>query len=173
MRLTVSGSTDPHTSSTVFLFEEFVLLEYHQQLSAGVQNKRMLASFFSLGKTKQWKQATTLNGCLYIVRHVPWSLNSHGAEFVRLLRGNNSSTKVISFSHDGPIKQDITYPRSGLVALCRVLHRDILDQTSLLPCLWLRRRKLHLVRLPQSSKQAPNLLSKVPEIQIIDVSDYP
>jgi len=157
----------------VFLFEEFVPLEYHQQLSAGVQNKRTLASFFSLGKTKQWKQAATLNGRPYVVGHVPRSLNSRGAEFVRLLRGNNSSTKVISFGHDGPVKRDITHPGSGLVALRRVLHRDVLDQTSLLPCSWFRRRKLHVVRLPQSSKQAPNLLSKAPEIQIIDVSDYP
>jgi hypothetical protein len=44
-------------SSTLFLFEEFVSLEYHQQLSPGVQNKRTGASFFSSGKTKSWKQA--------------------------------------------------------------------------------------------------------------------
>jgi hypothetical protein len=34
-RSTISGGTDPRTSSIVFLFEEFVPLEYRQQLSAG------------------------------------------------------------------------------------------------------------------------------------------
>jgi hypothetical protein len=55
----------------VFLFEEFVPLEYRQQLSAGVQNKRTLASFFSPGKTKQWKQAATLSGRPYVLGHFP------------------------------------------------------------------------------------------------------
>ena len=36
------------------------------------------------------------------------------AEFEELLRGNNSSTKVISFSRNGPVKRDITHPESGL-----------------------------------------------------------
>ncbi len=44
-RPTVSGRADPRTSPLVFLFKEFVPLEYHQQLSMGVQNKRTLASF--------------------------------------------------------------------------------------------------------------------------------
>jgi hypothetical protein len=45
-RSTVSGGIDPRTSSTVFLFEEFVPDEYRQQLSAGVQTKeRWLPSF--------------------------------------------------------------------------------------------------------------------------------
>ncbi len=88
----------------MFFFEESVPLEYHQQLSAGVQNKRTLASFFSLGKTKQRKQAATLNGRPYIVGHVPRSLNSREAEFEGLLRGNNSSTKVISLGRDVPVE---------------------------------------------------------------------
>ena len=113
-RSTVFGVTDLRTSSTVFLFEESAPLDYCQQLSAGVQNKRTLASFFSLGKTKQRKQATTLNGCPYIVGHVPRSLNSCEAESEGLLHGNNSLTKVISFSRDGPVERDITHPESGL-----------------------------------------------------------
>jgi hypothetical protein len=35
-RSTVSGRADPRTSSSVFLFEEFVPLEYRQQLSRSV-----------------------------------------------------------------------------------------------------------------------------------------
>ena len=108
-RSTVSGGTDPRTSSTVFLFEEFVPLEYRQQLSAGVQNKRTLASFFSPGKTKQWKQATTLNGRPYVVGHVPRGLSSREVEFEGLLRGNTSSTKIISLGRDGPVKRDVTH----------------------------------------------------------------
>ncbi|KAF8258940.1 hypothetical protein EI94DRAFT_1066976 [Lactarius quietus] len=108
-RTTISGGTDPRTATTVFLFEEFVPLEYRQQLSAGVQNKRTLASFFSPGKTKQWKQATTLNGRPYVVGHVPRGLNSREAEFEGLLRGNTSSTKIISLGRDGPVKRDVTH----------------------------------------------------------------
>jgi hypothetical protein len=103
-RSTVSGGSDPRTSTTVFLFEEFVPLEYRQQLSAGVQNRRTLVSFFSPGKTKQWKQAATLNGRPYVVGHVPRGLNSREAEFEGLLSGNNSSTKMISLGRDGPVK---------------------------------------------------------------------
>jgi len=112
-RSTVSGGSDPRTSSTVLLSEEFVPLEYRQQLSAGVQNKRTLGSFFSPGKTNQWKQAATLNGRPYVVGHVPRSLNSREAEFEGLLRGNNSSTKVISLGRDSPVRRDITHPGSG------------------------------------------------------------
>jgi len=92
-----------------------VPLEYRQQLSADVQNKRTLGSFFSPGKTNQWKQAATLNGRPYVVSHVPRSLNSREAEFEGLLRGNNSSTstKAISLGRDGPIRRDITHPGSG------------------------------------------------------------
>ncbi len=92
-------------------------LEYCQQLSAGVQNKRMLGSFFSPGKTKQWKQAATLNGRPYVVGHVPRSLNSREAEFEGLLRGNNSSPEVISFGRGGPVSETLPTPRVDLVAL--------------------------------------------------------
>ncbi|KAI0280241.1 hypothetical protein BC826DRAFT_1191647 [Russula brevipes] len=70
-RSTITAGVDPRTSSTVFLFEEFVPLEYRQQLSAGVQNKRTLGSFFSPGRTKQGKQAATLDGRPYALGHVP------------------------------------------------------------------------------------------------------
>ena len=111
-RSTISGGKDPRTSSTVFLFEEFVPLEYRQQLSAGVQNKRTLASFFSPGKSKQWKQAPTLNGRPYVVGHVPRGLNHREAEFEGLLQGDNSSTKVISLGRDGPVKREVTHSES-------------------------------------------------------------
>ncbi|KAH8988261.1 hypothetical protein EDB86DRAFT_3065602 [Lactarius hatsudake] len=122
-RSTVSGGTDPRTSTTVFLFEEFVPLEYRQQLSAGVQNKRTLASFFSPGKTKQWKQATTLNGRPYVVGHVPRGLNSREVEFEGLLRGNNSSTKIISLGRDGPVKRDAPAVPPPSVLLTPVANR--------------------------------------------------
>jgi hypothetical protein len=86
-----------------------VPLEYRQQLSAGVQSKRTLASFFSPGKSKQWKQAATLNGRPYVVGHVPRGLNYREAEFEGLLLGNNSSTKVISLSRDGPVKREVSH----------------------------------------------------------------
>ncbi|KAI0249408.1 hypothetical protein BJV78DRAFT_1228260 [Lactifluus subvellereus] len=111
-RSSVSGGSDPRTSTTVFLFEEFVPLEYRQQLFAGVQNKRTLASFFSPGKTKQWKQAATLNGRPYVVGHVPRSLNTREVEFEGLIRANNSSTKMISLGRDGPVKRDVAHPET-------------------------------------------------------------
>ncbi|KAN0128116.1 hypothetical protein V8E53_014097 [Lactarius tabidus] len=95
-RSTISGGTDPRTSTTVFLFEEFVPLEYRQQLSAG-----------------QWKQATTLNGRPYVVGHVPRGLNSREVEFEGLLRGNNSSTKIISLGRDGPVKRDVSHSEAA------------------------------------------------------------
>jgi hypothetical protein len=118
-RSTVSGGTDPRTSSTVFLFEEFVPLEYRQQLSAGVQSKRTLTSFFSPGKSKQWKQAPTLNGRPYVVGHVPRGLNHREAEFEGLLQGDNSSTKVISLGRDGPVKREVTHSESFATSLTR------------------------------------------------------
>jgi hypothetical protein len=65
----------------------------------GVQNKRTLASF-SPGKLNQWKQAATLNGRPYIVGHVPRGLNYREEEFEGPLRGNNSSTRMISLGCD-------------------------------------------------------------------------
>jgi len=97
----------------VIRFKEFVPLEYRQLSSVSVQNKRTLTSFFSPGKTKQWKQAATLNGCPYVVGPVPQSLDSREAEFKGRLRRNGSSTKVILIGRDGAVKQDIIHPKSG------------------------------------------------------------
>ncbi len=60
------------------------------------------------------KRTSPIAGRPYVVGHVPRSLNSREAEFEGLLRVNNSSTKVISFGRDGPVKQDVTRPESGL-----------------------------------------------------------
>ena len=98
-------------------------LEYRQQLSAGVQNKRTLASFFSPGKSKQWKQAPTLNGRPYVVGHVPRGLNYREAEFEGLLQGNNSSTKVISLGRDGPVKREVTHSEGFGSAMSPVSRR--------------------------------------------------
>ena len=48
----------PRTPSTVLLLKEFLPLEYHQQLSAGVQHGGTLAFFFS-GSPEKVKQCTT------------------------------------------------------------------------------------------------------------------
>ena len=64
----------------------------------------MLASFFLSGKLKQWMQAAMLNGHPYVVRHVLRGLNSWEEEFEGLLRGNNSSMKMISVGCDVPVK---------------------------------------------------------------------
>ena len=124
-RSTISAGTDPRTASSVFLFEEFVPLEYRQQLSAGVQNKRTLASFFSPGKSKQWKQAATLNGRPYVVGHVPRGLNHREAEFEGLLQGDNSSTKVISLGRDGPVKREVSHAESFASSLRRTRTEDV------------------------------------------------
>ena len=105
---TISGGTDLRTSTTIFV-EEFVPLEYRQKLSAGVQNKRTLSSFFSPGKTKKWKQATTLNGCPYMVGHLPRGLDSREVEFEGLLRGNNNLTRLISLGHDRTVKRGVSH----------------------------------------------------------------
>ena len=63
---TVSGYTDLRTSSTLFLFEEFLPLEYRQQLSVRVQNRGTPTFFFSgsPGKINQWatKEPLTVRG---------------------------------------------------------------------------------------------------------------
>ncbi|KAI0641710.1 hypothetical protein C8Q79DRAFT_1003572 [Trametes meyenii] len=94
---TVSGTVDPRTSSSLFLFEEFVPAEYRQQLaSAGVNRRRLPSLFSGTVKSKQWKPAPTLNGRPYVVGHVPHSPNYREVEFEGLLRSNGSATKVIS-----------------------------------------------------------------------------
>ncbi|KAH8105374.1 hypothetical protein BXZ70DRAFT_887431 [Cristinia sonorae] len=94
-RTTTSGNADPRTSTTLILFEEFVPLEYRQQLAEPGSTRRRLPSLFGSSK-KQWKPATTLNGRPYVVGHVPTSPSYREAEFEGLLRSNGSATKVLS-----------------------------------------------------------------------------
>lgn len=96
-RSTISGSgADPRTANTLILFEEFVPLEYREQLAIKSSNRRRLPSLFASGK-KQWKQAQTLNGRPYVVGHVPRSPSYREVEFERMLHGNNA-TKVITLT---------------------------------------------------------------------------
>lgn len=95
-RTTASGGSDPRTATSLVLFEEFVPLEYRQELAVTSSNRRRLPSLFSpSSKSKQWKQAPTLNGRPYIVGHVPRSPSYREVEFEGLLRGG-TGTKVIS-----------------------------------------------------------------------------
>ncbi|KAG5645311.1 hypothetical protein DXG03_006500 [Asterophora parasitica] len=98
-RTTTSGTSDPRTASTLILFEEFVPLEYRQQLAQSTStssSRRRLPSLFSTSsKPKQWKPAPTLNGRPYVVGHVPRSPNYREMEFEGLLKGS-TATKVIS-----------------------------------------------------------------------------
>ncbi|CCM00227.1 uncharacterized protein FIBRA_02255 [Fibroporia radiculosa] len=96
---TVSGTTDPRTSTTLVLFEEFVPLEYRQQLAtSGTRRRRLPSLFGTSSKSKQWKQAPTLNGRPYVVGHVPISPSYREVEFEGLLRDNGSATKIISLN---------------------------------------------------------------------------
>ena len=92
------------------LFEEFVPLEYRQQLAeTGTSRRRLPALFSASNKSKQWKPAATLNGRPYVVGHVPRSPSYREVEFEGLLRGNASATKVITLS-----KRPSQAPRASL-----------------------------------------------------------
>ncbi|KAH9917724.1 uncharacterized protein B0H18DRAFT_1087011 [Fomitopsis serialis] len=107
---TVSGTADPRTSSTMFLFEEFVPLEYRQQLASSGRARRRMPSFFGNGsKSKQWKPAATLNGRPYVVGHVPSSPSYREVEFEGLLRQNGTATKVISLARPAE-SRNVTSP---------------------------------------------------------------
>ncbi|KAI0781673.1 hypothetical protein BC629DRAFT_1289715 [Irpex lacteus] len=94
---TVSGTSDPRSSTTLILFEEFVPLEYRQQLQAnGSSSRRRLPSLFGTSSKRQWKPAQTLNGRPYVVGHVPHSPSYREVEFEGLLRSNESATKMLS-----------------------------------------------------------------------------
>ena len=85
------------------LFEEFVPLEYRQQLIETQTSRRRLPSLFSpSNKSKQWKPAATLNGRPYVIGHVPRSPSHKEVEFEGLLRGSASATKVISLRPSQP-----------------------------------------------------------------------
>ncbi|KAF7981226.1 hypothetical protein HWV62_34577, partial [Athelia sp. TMB] len=103
--LTAPGGSDPRTSTTLMLFEEFVPLEYRQQLdivnNSSTSKSRLPSLFSPSNKNKSgkgWKPAATLNGRPYVVGHVPRSPSYREVEFEGLLRGNASATKVISLS---------------------------------------------------------------------------
>ncbi|KAL4076628.1 hypothetical protein V8B97DRAFT_2004350 [Scleroderma yunnanense] len=92
---------DPRSSTTAVLFEEFVPLEYRQQLAKVSGTKRRLPFFFSATmKSKQWKPAATLNGRPYVIGHVPKSPSYREVEFEGLLRSNGS--KVLTLSKPAP-----------------------------------------------------------------------
>ena len=82
---------DPRTGMSMWLYEEFVPLEYRSQLTAP---KRRIPFSFTTSK-KTWKPATTLNGRPYAVGGVPRTPNPREVEFEGLLNGGNI-TKVIS-----------------------------------------------------------------------------
>ncbi|KAI0698013.1 hypothetical protein BC835DRAFT_1269557 [Cytidiella melzeri] len=91
-----SGMTDPRTAATLILFEEFVPLEYRQQLQANGASRPRLPSLFGTSSKRQWKPAQTLNGRPYVVGYVPHSPSYREAEFEGLLRSNDSGTKMLS-----------------------------------------------------------------------------
>ncbi|KAG6841180.1 hypothetical protein C0991_001106 [Blastosporella zonata] len=103
-RTTASGGSDPRTATTLILFEEFVPLEYRQQLAIPPSTRRRLPLLFSpSSKSKAWKQAATLNGRPYVVGHVPHSPSYREVEFEGLLRGGGG-TKVITLGSKPSIK---------------------------------------------------------------------
>ncbi|KAG1748080.1 hypothetical protein EDB19DRAFT_1893817 [Suillus lakei] len=91
----------PRTSTTLVLFEEFVPLEYRQQLAKDSGGKRRLPFLFMSpnSKSRPWKPAATLNGRPYVVGHVPKSPSYREVEFEGLLRSNGS--KVLSLDKPG------------------------------------------------------------------------
>lgn len=98
---TAGSGTDPRTSTTLVLFEEFVPLEYRQQLAKDSVGKRKLPFLFMSpnSKSRPWKPAATLNGRPYVVGHVPKSPSYREVEFEGLLRSNGS--KVLSLDKPG------------------------------------------------------------------------
>ncbi|TDL17053.1 hypothetical protein BD410DRAFT_901675 [Rickenella mellea] len=92
-------SSDPRTSTTTVLFEEFVPYEYRAQLSSQGSRpsiRKRLPSLFSPSKNKQWKPAPTLNGRPYVIGSVPRSPNAREVEFEGLLRSQAGVTKIIT-----------------------------------------------------------------------------
>ncbi|KAG2356573.1 hypothetical protein BDR07DRAFT_1300167 [Suillus spraguei] len=98
---TAGSGTDPRTSTALVLFEEFVPLEYRQQLAKDSGGKRKLPFLFMSpnSKSRAWKPAATLNGRPYVVGHVPKSPSYREVEFEGLLRSNGS--KVLSLDIPG------------------------------------------------------------------------
>ena len=80
------------------LFEEFVPLEYRQQLALPAKSRRRIPLLFNPTKGKTWKQAATLNGVPYQVGHVPRSPSFREVDFEGMLQGSRG-TKIISLSN--------------------------------------------------------------------------
>jgi len=95
---TPTPDSDPRTANSIMLFEEFVPLEYRQQLVASSTARTRFPSLFHSKASKQWKPAATLNGRPYVVGLVPHSPSLRELEFDSLLR-STTGTKVISASH--------------------------------------------------------------------------
>ncbi|KIJ08807.1 hypothetical protein PAXINDRAFT_172769 [Paxillus involutus ATCC 200175] len=100
-KTTAIPGSDPRSATIVFLFEEFVPLEYRQQLAKESGSKRRMPFLFSpSSKSKPWKPAATLNGRPYVVGHVPKSPTYREVEFEGLLRSNGS--KILTLSKPAP-----------------------------------------------------------------------
>ncbi|KAF8803980.1 hypothetical protein BYT27DRAFT_7108311 [Phlegmacium glaucopus] len=104
-RATASGGSDPRTATTLIVFEEFVPLEYRQQLAITSSSRRRLPYLFY--NKKQWKQAATLNGRPYVVGHVPQTPSYREVEFEGLLHGT-TATKVISLTKSPRVHSTIS-----------------------------------------------------------------
>jgi hypothetical protein len=118
-------SGDPRTSSTLFLFEEFVPREYRDQLAA--PKKKGLFAPTALfvaslnSRDKKWKPAATLNGKPYVVGNTPTGTpavevvgtkNRREADFEHMLKSSHATTKVsltrgVS-SRDHPVPTPLT-----------------------------------------------------------------
>lgn len=67
----LTHANDPRHSAILFLFEEFVPLEYRTQLASAALSKKLPIRFFpSVSRSKAWKPAQTLNGVPYVVGQV-------------------------------------------------------------------------------------------------------
>ncbi|KAG2113542.1 uncharacterized protein F5147DRAFT_49751 [Suillus discolor] len=107
---TPSSGTDPRTSTTLVLFEEFVPLEYRQQLAKDSGGKRRMPFLFMSpnSKSRPWKPAATLNGRPYVVGHVPKSPSYREVEFEGLLRSNGSKVLSLDKPSGGPMLSGTT-----------------------------------------------------------------
>ena len=106
-RSTTSGGSDPRTATTLIVFEEYVPLEYRQQLAITSSSRRRLPSLFSPYGKKHWKQAPTLNGRPYVLGHVPTSPTYREVEFEGLLHGT-AATKVITLSKTPRVQSTVS-----------------------------------------------------------------
>ncbi|KAH8829276.1 hypothetical protein DL96DRAFT_1597474, partial [Flagelloscypha sp. PMI_526] len=102
-----AAGVDPRNSTSVLLFEEFVPLEYRQQLShhATSTKRPRLQSLFTTKESQnsKWKQAATLNGKPYVLGATPNPSRGQTAmkremEFEALLKEDKNGVKIMSLS---------------------------------------------------------------------------